>query len=173
MTQQQPFAARRRRRSPIVPVHGIEEAVTALDEVGAATVILDVEPMIARWHAPAEVYIDGACAFLDAIADGAPGVSAVVIASNSSRARPPVAAAVPVALRVAAGKPWRTDYLRGISRPVAVIGDQVLTDGLLALRLRGVFLHWHHDLPVPWWPRLQRLAGRFVRPLAFERRGNR
>jgi predicted HAD superfamily phosphohydrolase YqeG len=41
-------------------------------------------------------------------------------------------------------KPWtsrRRLGLRGTPTPVVVVGDQVLTDGLLAWRLRATFLH--------------------------------
>ncbi len=41
-------------------------------------------------------------------------------------------------------KPWtsrRRLGLRGSSAPLVVVGDQVLTDGLLAWRLRATFLH--------------------------------
>lgn len=41
-------------------------------------------------------------------------------------------------------KPWTTRRrlgLRGSQRPIVVIGDQVLTDGVLAWRLRATFLH--------------------------------
>ena len=41
-------------------------------------------------------------------------------------------------------KPWTTRGrlgLRGSRTPIVVVGDQVLTDGLLAWRLRGTFLH--------------------------------
>lgn len=41
-------------------------------------------------------------------------------------------------------KPWTTRRrlgLRGSHRPIVVIGDQVLTDGVLAWRLRATFLH--------------------------------
>lgn len=41
-------------------------------------------------------------------------------------------------------KPWTTKRrlgLRGSRLPIVVVGDQVLTDGLLAWRLRATFLH--------------------------------
>ena len=41
-------------------------------------------------------------------------------------------------------KPWTTRGrlgLRGSRIPIVVVGDQVLTDGLLAWRLRATFLH--------------------------------
>jgi hypothetical protein len=52
-----------------------------------------------------------------------------------------------------------------------VIGDQVLTDGLLGYRLGFTFLHWDPRLAgVPPGPRLMHLFGRLARPLVF--RGN-
>ena len=41
-------------------------------------------------------------------------------------------------------KPWTTKSRLGLRKskaPIVVVGDQVLTDGLLAWRLRGTFLH--------------------------------
>ncbi|HVT67846.1 MAG TPA: hypothetical protein VHF26_08870, partial [Trebonia sp.] len=67
-----------------------------------------------------------------------------------------------------AGKPLRTAPYRGLPRPAAVVGDQLLTDGLLARRLGCVFLHWDPPLDrVPAGPRVLRLLGRLARPVVF------
>lgn len=42
---------------------------------------------------------------------------------------------------------------------VGVVGDQVLTGGLLAWRLGVPFYYWHSPSRVSWWPRAQRAAG--------------
>jgi len=153
-----------------MPVRSVDEAALLVRRVSAATVVLDVEPMIAPWRGSAEAYLAGARRFLDAIVGQSDTVTAIVIASNSPATRPAITCDVPLTLSVGAGKPWRTDYLADLPRPVVVIGDQPLTDGLLAWRLDGVFLHWRHDGPTPWWPRLQRTLGRLVLPFAFTRR---
>jgi hypothetical protein len=66
-----------------------------------------------------------------------------------------------------ANKPWRTTYLTRAPRPVVVLGDQVLTDGLLAVRLHGQFLHWRAGARAPWWPRLQEAIGQQVARWVF------
>jgi len=71
---------------------------------------------------------------------------------------------------VSAGKPLRTAPYRGLPRPAAVVGDQLLTDGLLARRLGCAFLHWDPPLDgVPAGPRVLRLLGRLARPVLFGR----
>jgi hypothetical protein len=53
---------------------------------------------------------------------------------------------------------------------LAVVGDQVLTDGLLAWRCRqegAAFLHWETTLAAPWLPRAQRMIGRLLLPYFF------
>jgi hypothetical protein len=52
-----------------------------------------------------------------------------------------------------------------------VIGDQVVTDGILALRLDYAFVLYDPCLMVPPGPRLMTVCGRVVRPLLFRRAG--
>ncbi len=96
-----------------------------------------------------------------------PSVTSVVYSSNSQCPR---AADGKSCIRIvtAARKPWRTKYLHNEPRPVAVVGDQVLTDGLLAWRLRASFLQWQVAGPMPPWPRLQRRLGRIAAPFLFK-----
>jgi len=52
-----------------------------------------------------------------------------------------------------------------------VIGDQVATDGLLALRLGYTFLHWSPPLAgVPLGPRLMGGLGQLAKPLFLRAR---
>jgi len=69
-------------------------------------------------------------------------------------------------------KPWTSRRRLGLARrsptPIWVIGDQVLTDGVLAWRLGATFLHCTID-PTDDFPgqaRLRRL-GRYAAPLIF------
>jgi hypothetical protein len=102
--------------------------------------------------------------------ENVPDVRVVVFATNSVR-RPSVIPSVPgvrVMYVASAGKPLRTAPYRGLPRPGAVIGDQVATDGLLAVRLGYVFLHWSPRLTgVPMGPRIMQLLGQLARPLFF------
>lgn len=160
----------RRHRVWHVPVASVAETVLLIKAVEAATVVLDVEPMIVRWRGTEREFRSGAGQFLDAIAVGAPSVHAVVISSNARAPRPPVRYRGAITLRSRAGKPWRVGYLRDMPRPLVVVGDQIVTDGVLAWRMRGTFLHWHHELATPWWPRLQAAAGRVLGPLFLTRK---
>lgn len=70
-------------------------------------------------------------------------------------------------------KPWTTRRrlgLRGRHGPVVVIGDQVLTDGVLAWRLRAAFLHLViDDESEDQRQATMRRLGRVVRRLFFRR----
>ena len=98
----------------------------------------------------------------------------VVFATNSAR-RPSAIPSLPgvqVTYLASAGKPVRTAPYRALPRPGAVIGDQVATDGLLALRLGYTFLRWNPRLAgVPLRPRLMGLLGRVAQPLFRTRKG--
>jgi predicted HAD superfamily phosphohydrolase YqeG len=103
----------------------------------------------------------------------------VCVATNA-RAKVPLSAeysGIPVTYVTRARKPWT--HRRRLDAPCeapeaaclrAVVGDQVLTDGLLALRLDAVFVHvtspGAHEPP---GSRLMRLVGLLLTPLLFRR----
>ncbi len=71
-------------------------------------------------------------------------------------------------------KPWTTRKrlgIRGSKTPIWVVGDQVVSDGLLAWRLGAVFLHCAID-PDDDSPgqAKQRRLGRFLAPLIFRKK---
>ena len=69
------------------------------------------------------------------------------------------------------GKPMRITPYRGFPRPGVVVGDQVVTDGILAWRLGYAFVQYHQRPDTaPAGPRLMGGLGRLVRPLVFSRR---
>ena len=82
---------------------------------------------------------------------------------------------IPVTVVARARKPWTSR--RSLDRPCeyaseacrrVVIGDQVLTDGLLAFRLGVPFLRVTARFPgEPTWPRLMRLGGRLLENVLF------
>jgi hypothetical protein len=174
-------------------VSGAYERVTSLAELFArigelalATLIFDIEPLVAPWSG-GQLGLDRGVAEILGRAGTIPSVRAVVFSTNSAR-RPsvlptapptvlPTAAAgsdAPAGLRVeyvaSAAKPLRLAPYRGLSRPGAVIGDQLPTDGILAYRLGYLFLHY--DPPyghVPIGPRLMHRWGQAVRPVLFRR----
>jgi len=175
-------------------VTGAYERVTSLAELFArvrelalATLIFDIEPLVAPWDG-GQQGLDRGVAEIVGQAETLPSVLAVVFSTNSSR-RPsefPPAPAAPAVSAGAAGrggrpgprveyvasaaKPLRIAPYRDLPRPGAVIGDQLPTDGILAYRLGYLFLHY--DPPyghVPIGPRLMHRWGRVVRPVLFGR----
>jgi hypothetical protein len=178
-------------------VSGAYERVTSLAELFArvgelalATLIFDIEPLVAPWDS-GQQGLDRGVAEILGQAGTVPSVRAVVFSTNSARrpsalptAPPTVVSAAadgsdargaPDGLRVeyiaSAAKPLRLAPYRGLPRPGAVIGDQLPTDGILAYRLGYLFLHY--DPPydhVPIGPRLMHRWGQTVRPVLFRRR---
>jgi hypothetical protein len=134
-----------------------------------ATLIIDVEPLVVPWDAIPAAFLEGAMRLQTAVAAGAPSVTDIIFASNSRKAWPPVPklGTLKTTLVRGARKPWRTRYVRGRPSPIAVLGDQVLTDGLLAWRLHADFVHVTTDLPVPWWPRTQAAIGHLLVPVLY------
>jgi predicted HAD superfamily phosphohydrolase YqeG len=135
------------------------------------TIVLDVEPLIAHWDSTNEALDRGIALVLSQVAP-IPGLQLVCFATNSAR-RPSVIPEIPgvrVLYLASAGKPLRTAPYLDLPRPGVVIGDQVLTDGLLARRLGYTFLHYLPEISgTPLGPRLLRRGGGLVRPLLFER----
>lgn len=163
-------------------VTSVAELFARVRELALATLIFDIEPLVAPWDG-GQQGLDRGVAEILGQSETVPSVRAVVFSTNSAR-RPSVlpAAASPgdgsrgggAGLRVeyvaAAAKPLRTAPYRDLPRPGAVIGDQLPTDGILAYRLGFLFLHY--DPPyghVPIGPRLMHRWGRAVRPVLFGR----
>jgi hypothetical protein len=139
-----------------------------------ATVIVDVQPLVAPWQAGPTDVAQGMTDFARAVAGAVPAtLRTLIFASNARLPRPASAdvgspAAGLVVLFVSpAHKPWRTHYLADLPRPMVVIGDQVLTDGMLACRLRAPFIQLASRDRSPWWPRLQTAVGRPVARVTF------
>ena len=151
-------------------------------ELSARTIIMDVEPLVAYWDSGQDALDRGIAQILGQVAadPGDPEVLVVCFSTNSDR-RP---SAVPGGIRgsgaggprvvylASAGKPLRTAPYQGFPRPGVVIGDQVVTDGVLARRLGYTFLHYCPDLAgAPAGPRLMNGLGRPLPPLLFTRPG--
>jgi predicted HAD superfamily phosphohydrolase YqeG len=137
-------------------------------ELGARTIVLDVEPLVASWDGSRDALDHGVARVLHEVA-AIPGVSAVCFATNSAR-QPSALPRVPgveVCYLVSARKPVRTAPYARLPLPGVVIGDQVMTDGLLARRLGYSFLQFRSQQRAPIGPRLLDACGRLVRPLIF------
>jgi predicted HAD superfamily phosphohydrolase YqeG len=136
-------------------------------ELGAKTIVLDIEPLVAYWDNGQEALEEGV-ARVFAAAAAVPGVAVVCFSTNSARrpAEMPSHPGVRMVYLASARKPVSIAPYAGFPRPGVVIGDQIATDGLLARRLGYAFLHyWPPSAPLG--PRLLGYGGRAVRPLLF------
>ena len=149
------------RRTPRLIVRDRETVLAAVAELQPATLVVDVQPLVAPWGCSSDAMISGAIALSEYLADATPNLRTLVFATNArSGLRQDLQQERPQARFVsAAHKPWRIAYLASAPRPVVVLGDQIITDGLLASRLHGQFLHWRAHGHIPWWPRLQAMVG--------------
>jgi predicted HAD superfamily phosphohydrolase YqeG len=138
--------------------------------LSARTVVLDIEPLVAVWDGAQDALDDGIGQMLDNLG-AVPGVRAVCFATNSARqpSALPDVAGIDVSYLALAGKPLRTAPYARLPLPGVVVGDQVMTDGLLARRLGYSFLHYRHPQPAPIGPRLLDGIGQLARPLMFRR----
>jgi hypothetical protein len=137
-------------------------------ELSARTILLDVEPLVTAWDGTGEALDQGITRLVDQVGT-VPGVRAVCFSTNSNR-EPAVLPRVPgveVSYVVSARKPLRTAPYARLPRPGVVVGDQVMTDGLLASRLGYTFLHYRQSQAAPIGPRLLDAIGRLARPLVF------
>ena len=151
------------------PISGPDDMVRHVKRLGAQTVIVDIEPLVAYWDGPQEELDHGIAKLLPQFAT-APSLRVVCFSTNSAR----VPSAVPgeenirVIYVASARKPVQTARYEQLPRPGAVIGDQLLTDGLLARRLGYAFLHYQPPLGrAPVGPMLLNGVGRLVRPILF------
>jgi hypothetical protein len=146
--------------------NGVVAAVTTLQP---KTLVVDVQPFVAPWGSSAEATMSAAVELCGYIADSMPCIRTLVFASNARSVgrRQRWQEGLQVMFVGGANKPWRTTCLARAPRPVVVLGDQVLTDGLLAVRLHGQFLHWRPGGRPPLWPRLQEAIGELVAKFVF------
>jgi predicted HAD superfamily phosphohydrolase YqeG len=143
------------------------EVVAALVERAPASVVVDIEPLVADWVSGQAELDAGVTSVLEAFSR-LPGSPVVVFATNSRRrADRPLESSV--RYLTLAGKPLRTAPFSSLPRPAMVVGDQFATDGLLALRLGFEFV-WvdTRDRDVPLGSRLMGVLGWPVRRLFFE-----
>ena len=143
------------------------DALRAARERSAKTLLFDVEPLVAYWDSGQQALDEGLTRVL-AEAAAVPGVVVVCFSTNSLR-RPSVSLAHPgvrVVYLAAARKPFRLAPYQSFPTPGALIGDQVLTDGILARRLDYEFVHYEPELGrLPRGPWLMNRFGRLARPL--------
>jgi hypothetical protein len=154
---------------------GYERVVERQDLLGRAaelspkTIVIDVEPLVALWDTSRESLDDGLAAVLGQLGAIA-SVEVVCFATNSARrpGRIPASAGPRLIYISSARKPLQLAPYQNLPRPGVVIGDQVVTDGVLARRLGYTFLYYSPHLEgVPVGPRLLHHCGELVLPLLF------
>jgi hypothetical protein len=136
--------------------------------LSARTVVFDIEPLVATWDGTQDALDIGIARVLGDVG-AIPGVRAICFATNSARqpSALPDTPGIDVSYIVSARKPARTAPYARLPRPGVVVGDQIMTDGLLARRLGYSFLHYRHPQPGPVGPRLLDGIGQLARPLMF------
>lgn len=160
-------------RAPYEHAASLRDVAQQAEKLSARTMILDIEPLVAYWDGERTELDQGIARVLGEVA-GAPGLRVVCFSTNSSR-RPSALPNLPhvrVVYVASAGKPLRTAPYQSFPRPGVVIGDQVVTDGILARRLGYTFVQY--GVPagaVPLGPRLMGAWGQMLRPLLFRRAG--
>lgn len=158
-------------RATFAQAAGLDDVVRQAGELSARTMVFDVEPLVAYWDGGQDALDQGVAWVLSEVA-AVPTVQVVCFATNSLR-RPsaiPSEPGVRVVYLASAGKPLRTAPYRDFPRPGMVIGDQIVTDGILASRLGYTFVLVNPEvMDIPAGPRLMRAGGRLVRPLLFTR----
>lgn len=184
---------RRMRHVTLYEAWTAEDVWALIRELGARTLVFDVEPLVALWATDTATLDAGLGATLRRIEEfgggsgvteaavaeavaaeagraSAGGPEVVLFATNSDR-RPtalPSLAGVRVGYRASASKPLRIKGYRDLPRPGVVIGDQIATDGALAWRLGFDFVFYRPERDrIPFRPRLLHLVGRGMRPLLF------
>ena len=146
-----------------------QELLHRLRQLSPRTLIIDIEPLVAYWDSTQDALDRGITHVLHLVA-AIPGVAVACFATNSAR-RPsaqPRSTAFDVVYLASAHKPVQITPYLSFPRPGVVIGDQVLTDGLLARRLGYAFLHYRAPLTgAPVGPQLLSRLGRLARRPIF------
>lgn len=138
-------------------------------DLSPKTVIVDIEPLVAWWDSGQEPLDSGIASMVSQL-DALAGVSVLCFATNSARrpSRIPAGTAAQVVYVASAGKPLQIARYQSLPAPGVVLGDQVLTDGVLARRLGYTFLHYCPEpATMPIGPRLLQYCGRLALPLVF------
>jgi predicted HAD superfamily phosphohydrolase YqeG len=124
-------------RALICDVQSLDEVMAFVESTdGEKVIIFDVDNTLAPQGVALDEFGEIVNAAIDRV-EANPRIARVIALTNGPQRE--------VARMVSRGnKPWTTRrrlLLRGSSAPLVVVGDQVLTDGLLAWRLGATFLH--------------------------------
>ena len=118
-------------------IESLDDVVDFVQSRAAGHILIfDVDNTLVRQGAPLDEFGREVNAAIDRF-ESMPGVERVIVLTNGAERGVP-------RMISRGNKPWtsrRRLGLRGLRTPVVVVGDQILTDGLLAWRLRGTLLH--------------------------------
>lgn len=164
-----------RRRGTLIRLASLEDLARV--DMPDGLLVLDLDNTLLP-YLPTALDIAQLAPKLTALLDALPRSSTVVVTTNTRRHPRSVGDAVAEAgLTFVPGacKPQPRRLLAAAGdRPTAVVGDQPLTDGLLAWWLGVPFvLVSGCSLRTPWWPRLLRLSGDIVLRFFFSERKDR
>jgi predicted HAD superfamily phosphohydrolase YqeG len=124
------------RTVPRIPVEGLDD-LARLIETAARRVVLvfDADNTLVPQGAPLDEFRDTVGATVDRFARDAHVDRVIVLTNGPDRGVPGMVSR--------GNKPWTSRRRLGIGAgdAVVVVGDQALTDGILAWRLRGTFVH--------------------------------
>ncbi len=151
-----------------VKVEELEQALEIAASIQPTMLILDIEPWLVHWSEPTASLDEAARAAVLTAAEGAH----VILATNSRRFA--VEQAGEVRLIRGAHKPWtRRSRLGNVGDRAVVVGDCVVTDGMLAWRLGGTFVYvpWHGASPI--WARILYASDRILLRLMRQGAGSR
>lgn len=154
-------------------VNSVPSLLQALAALRPVSLLVDVEPLITPWRSSPVDLSRGVTDFGHLICGQARTVRTLTFITNSSRCLAALPSVPPLTLVYIYGarKPWVVRDLRKLPAPQAVVGDQILTDGLLAWRLQSPFIEWELDhVPgTPRWPIIQKRMGRLLQHVIFKR----
>ncbi len=124
-------------RVPIRDVQSLDEVMAFVESTdGQKVIVFDVDNTLAPQDVPLEEFGRFVNSAIDRV-EANPSIARVIALTNGPQREVP-------RMISRGNKPWTTRRrlgLRGSSAPLVVVGDQVLTDGLLAWRLGATFLH--------------------------------
>jgi predicted HAD superfamily phosphohydrolase YqeG len=124
-------------RVPIRDLQSLDEVMAFVESTDSQKVIIfDVDNTLAPQDVPLEEFGRLLNSAIDRV-EANPSIARVIALTNGPQREVP-------RMISRGNKPWTTRRrlgLRGSSARLVVVGDQVLTDGLLAWRLGATFLH--------------------------------
>ena len=133
--------------------------------------LIDIEPFVAPWRTDESALLRGLRERLEECATIA-SLREVAFVTNSERSPSGgvPGASFPVSYISRARKPFlELSRFASLRSPVIVIGDQVLTDGLMAWRLNATFVQVPLPARISFGVRAQAALGRIVASLFFRR----